>query len=304
MKDRMTFGKAIKKYKFLYLMLVPVVIWYLIFCYAPMYGVVTAFQDYNMNKGVWGSPFAGLKHFQTMAGDKYFWQAFRNTIILAVYRLIIEFPIPILMALFFNEIRAGKFKKTVQTVVYLPHFLSWVIAASIVTALLSPGTGLLSAVCDMLGADSPVLLTDPKAFRPILILSNIWKEAGWNTIIYVATISGIEQGLYEASQVDGANRWQRMWHITLPGIRSVVVVMLILSVGQILNAGFDQIYNLYNARVYETGDIIDTYIFRTALGDNKLSYASAVGLLKSVLGTALLILTNSAANKINDEGIF
>lgn len=296
--------KKLRKYKYLYIMLIPCIIWYLIFCYAPMYGVVTAFQDYNMNKGVSGSAFVGLKHFETMRGDKYFWRSFGNTIVLAVYRLVIEFPVPVVLALFLNEIGGKWFKKTIQTAIYLPHFLSWVVAASVVTALLAPGTGLLAAIFDMLNLDLPVLLTNPKAFRPILVLSNIWKEAGWNTIIYVATISGIDQGLYEAAEVDGASRWQKMWHITLPGIRSVVVVMLILSVGQILNAGFDQIYNLYNARVYETGDIIDTYIFRTALGDNKLSYASAVGLLKSVLGMALLLLSNAAANKINDEGIF
>jgi len=291
-------------YRYFYLMLIPVVIWYIIFCYGPMYGLVIAFQDYKITRGVTGSTFVGLKHFATLMNDRYFWMAFRSTLIIAIYRICIVFPIPVLLALFLNEIRAARFKKMVQTAIYLPHFVSWVIAASIVIAILSPDTGLLDGICKTFKWEMPILLTNPKAFRSILIVSDIWKEAGWNTIIYIATIASIEQSQYEAAFVDGANRWGQMWHITLPGIRSTVIVMLILTIGQVMGTGFDQVYNLYNARVYETGDIIDTYIFRSVLADNKLSYAAAAGLLKSVVSTFLLVLANTASSKLSKEGIF
>lgn len=285
-------------------MLIPVLVWYIVFCYGPMYGLVIAFQDYKINKGVLGSTFVGLKHFAALMTDKYLWLAFRNTLIIAIYRICIVFPIPILLALFLNEIRFPRLKKAVQTSIYLPHFISWVIAASIVIAILSPDTGLLDGICKTFGWEVPVLLINPKAFRAILVISDIWKESGWNTIIYIATIAMIDQSQYEAAFVDGAGRWKQMWHVTVPGIRSVVVIMLILTVGQVLSTGFDQVYNLYNARVYETGDIIDTYIFRTVLADNKLSYAAAAGLFKSVASTMLLLMTNAISNRVSNEGIF
>lgn len=299
-----TLRKRVARSKYLYLLLIPVLIWYCIFCYGPMYGLVTAFQDYNMNKGVLGSPFVGLKHFKALMVDKYFWRAFQNTLIIALYRIIFVFPVGILLALLLNELKPRVFKKGVQTCLYLPHFLSWVIAASIVIAILSPDIGLVDGICRAFGWKTPVLLTKPAYFRRILVLSEIWKEAGWNTIIYVATISGIEQSQYEAAYVDGAGRWKQMRHITLPGLLPTVMIMLILTVGQIMNAGFDQVYNLYNARVYSTGDIIDTYIFRTVLSDNKLSYAASAGLFKSVIGTILLAGTNLASRKITGNGIF
>ena len=285
-------------------MLIPVMIWYLIFCYGPMYGLVTAFQDYNMNRGVLGSAFVGLKHFRTLMGDKYFWRAFGNTLTIAFYRIVFVFPVGILLALLLNELRGKRFQKTIQTAIYLPHFISWVIAASIVIAILSPDTGLVDGICKTFGWKTPLLLTKPSVFRSILIASEIWKEAGWNTIIYIATIAGIDQDQYEAAYVDGAGRWKQMWYITLPGILSTVLVMLILTVGQIMSTGFDQVYNLYNARVYSTGDIIDTYIFRTVLSDNKLSYASAAGFFKSVVGTCLLLSTNFLSQRITGNGLF
>ncbi|MGN0745256.1 MAG: ABC transporter permease [Aristaeellaceae bacterium] len=286
------------------MLLIPVLVWYLVFCYGPMYGLVTAFQDYNMNKGVTGSPFVGLKHFEALMKDKYFWRAFRNTLIIALYRILFVFPVGAGLALLLNELKPKLFKKTVQTCLYLPHFLSWVIAASIVIAILSPDTGLVDGICRAFGWKTPVLLTKPAYFRRILVVSEIWKEAGWNTIIYVATIAGIEQSQYEAAYVDGAGRWKQMLYITLPGLLPTVMIMLILTVGQIMNTGFDQVYNLYNARVYATGDIIDTYIFRTVLSDNKLSYAASAGLFKSVIGTLLLAGTNFASRKITGNGIF
>ena len=298
------FRSAVFRYRHLYLMLFPVLLWYLIFCYGPMYGLVTAFQDYNMNRGVLGSSFAGLRHFQTLAGDKYFWRAFGNTLIIAFYRILFVFPVGVILALLLNELPGKRFRRAVQTGIYLPHFISWVIAASIIIAILSPDTGLVDGIFKTLNRKPPILLTKPSAFRTILILSEIWKEAGWNTIIYVATISGIEQTQYEAAYVDGAGRWKQMWYITLPGLLSTILIMLILTVGQVMSTGFDQVYNLYNARVYATGDIIDTYIFRTVLSDNKLSYASAAGLFKSVAGTCLLLSSNFLSQRLTDNGLF
>lgn len=302
---RSHFQQSFRKYRYLYFMLIPVMLWYIVFCYGPMYGLITAFQNYNMNKGVLASPFVGMKHFETLLmGDKYFWRAFTNTLTIALYRILFVFPVGIILALLLNELRGKKFKKAIQTGIYLPHFISWVIAASIVIAILSPDTGLVDGFCKTFGWKTPVLLTKPGAFRAILICSEIWKEAGWNTIIYIATIAGIEQTQYEAAYVDGAGRWKQMWYITIPGLLSTILIMLILTVGQIMSTGFDQVYNLYNARVYATGDIIDTYIFRTVLSDNKLSYASAAGLFKSIIGTCLLLTTNFLSQSVSGNGIF
>ena len=292
------------KYKYFYIMIFPVIAWYIIFCYIPMYGIITAFQDYNMNKGNFGSEFVGLKHFLILFKDADFWGAFRNNVIIAFYRLVTAFPIPIILALILNEVKGLKFKKTVQTVIYLPHFISWVIVASVVIVVLNTENGLIATLYNAMGKEVPYIMSDPKAFRSVLIWSDIWKEAGWGTIIYMAAIAGIDVSLYEAAIVDGAGRWKQMWHITLSGIRNVVVIMLILTVGSILNWGFDQVYNLYNPLVYETGDIIDTYIFRTALADNKLSYAAAAGLFKSLLCVVLLVGSNKIANLLNEEGIY
>jgi putative aldouronate transport system permease protein len=299
-----SFMKTLNKYKYLYIMLVPVVIWYIIFCYQPMYGVITAFQDYNMNKGNFGSPFVGLKHFNILIKDTDFWIAFKNTFTIAIYRMVIEFPIPIIIAILLNEVRSLRFKKAVQTIIYLPHFLSWVIVASILLVVFNPERGLVPIIYNNLGMTYNDVLTDPEKFRSILVWSDVWKESGWSTIIYVAAMGGINVDLYESAAVDGANRWQKIIYITLPGIKNVIVVMLILMAGQVLNWGFDQVYNLYNPMVYSSGDIVSTYIFRTALGDMKLSYAAAAGLFNSIICIILLVSTNKIAKMINDEGIY
>ena len=292
------------KYKYLYVLLIPVLIWYVVFCYGPMYGIVTAFQDYNMNKGTFGSAFVGLKHFRLLFADVDFWRSFKNTVIIAVYRMVIGFPIPILTALFINEIRHRRYKKLVQTAIYLPHFLSWVIVASILLTVFSPERGLIAALYNSFGGSAPDILTQPRYFRSMLVLSDLWKETGWNTIIYIAAIAGVDISLYESAVLDGAGRLQRAWHVTLPGISNVVVIMLILTVGTVLSAGFDQVFNLYNPIVYETGDILDTFVFRSALKDNKLSYAAAAGLFKSVISVVLLLSTNMIANALQQEGIY
>lgn len=300
----MVIWRAIKKYKYFYLMLLPVVIWYLIFCYGPMYGVLTAFQNYSMSRGVWRSPFVGLEHFRELFADTLFWRAFRNSVIIAIYRVIFEFPVPIILAILINELRSSFMRKLTQTLLYLPHFLSWVIVASIIITFFNPDTGLLSAVARLFGSEMPPNLITADTFRGILIITNIWKEAGWGMIIYLASMSSVDANLYEAAYVDGANRFQRTWHITLPALRSVIAIQMILMAGSVLRSGFDQVFNLSNPLVMETGDIIDTYVYRTVTKNNEFSYASAIGLFNSVICTAMLLLANTLSKKLSDESIY
>lgn len=304
---RLTLEKKLKLilyHKYLYLMLIPVLIWYIIFCYVPMYGIVISFQDYSMSKGVFGSTFVGLTHFKELWQDEDFWRAFWNTAIIAVYRIIIEFPISIIVALLLNEIRHIKVRKTIQTIVYLPHFLSWVIVASIFMTLLSPESGIINAICTSMGINTPDIISNPNMFRGVLIWSDVWKEAGFSSIIYVAAMASIDAELYEATDIDGASRWQQIWYVTLPGIRNIIVIMFILMLGQVLTWGFDQVYNFYNPMVYDKGDIIDTYIFRTALGDNKFSFAAAASMFKSLICMTLLVVSNSVVKKLGEESIY
>jgi putative aldouronate transport system permease protein len=293
--------KHILRYKYMYLMLIPVLIWYAIFCYVPMYGITMAFQDYTMSKGFFHSPFVGLKHFKELFGEEDFWRAFWNTVIIAVYRLLTQFPIPIIIALLLNEVRHLKFRKSVQTIIYLPHFISWVIVASIFITFFSPESGILAAIFKDQATD---LLTNPDRFRLILILTDLWKEAGFATVIYVAAMASINSEHYEAAVIDGAGRWSLVRHVTIPGIRNVIFIMFILIIGKVLTWGFDQVYNFYNPMVYSTGDILDTYIFRTSLSDSKFSYAAAAGLLKSVICAALLIAANRIVKAFGQESVY
>lgn len=296
--------KKIARYKYLYIIFIPVLIWYIIFCYVPMYGIIMAFQDYTMSKGFFASPFVGLKNFRDLFQDEYFLRAFSNTVIIAVYRMLTEFPFSIILALLLNEIRHINYRKTIQTIIYLPHFLSWVIVASIFITIFSPEDGLVTTLFASMGVQIPDVLTKADSFRSVLILTDIWKESGWMTVIYVAAIAGIDVQLYEAATIDGAGRWLQMWHVTLPGIRSTIVIMFILTLGQILTWGFDQVYNFYNPLVYDTGDILDTYIFRTALADIRFNYAAAAGLFRSVICTALLLVSNNVVKLLGEESIY
>jgi putative aldouronate transport system permease protein len=296
--------KSFRRYRYLYVMFIPVLAWYLIFCYVPMYGLVMAFQDFFMSKGYFGSRFVGFKHFLELYNDPDFVRAFVNTAVIALLRMVTEFPFGIALALFLNEIRHQKLRKTVQTIIYLPHFLSWVIVASIFFTFLSPERGLPQMIYASFGKDAPNYLTNPESFRALLILSDIWKEAGFSTVVYVAAMAAIDPQQYEAALIDGAGRWGQMMHITLPGISNIVVVMFILTIGQILNWGFDQVYNFYSPMVFSSGDIVDTYIFRSALGDNKFSFAAAAGLFKSLLCAVFLVASNAAVKKLGQESIY
>lgn len=285
-------------------MLLPVVAWFFVFKYMPMYGVVLAFKEFMYNKGILWSPWVGFANFNKAFNSSIFWEVFVNTIQISLGRLIFVFPVPILISILLNEIRHRKFKRVVQTVVYMPHFLSWVIIAGIIFNLLSVDGGFINKLIIGSGREAVNFLTTPEYFRPLLYISHVWKEMGWETIICLATLASINPEIYEAAIVDGANRFQRFLHVTWPGLKGAVVIMFILSTGSIMNAGFDQIYNLYNPAVYSAGDIIDTYVFRETLLSGQYGFGTAVGLFKSVINVALLLMVNRLASMLGEQGIY
>ncbi|ABP68106.1 binding-protein-dependent transport systems inner membrane component [Caldicellulosiruptor saccharolyticus DSM 8903] len=296
--------REIAYYKYIYLLLLPGLIFYIIFSYIPMYGVTLAFKEYDYAKGILHSPWVGLRNFEFILMEPEFWQAFRNTIIISFGKLITGFPAPIILAILINELREGRYKKSLQTIYTFPHFLSWVIVAGIIKNLFS-SDGAINNALVALGFQKYSFLADARLFRPLLYISEIWKESGWSSIIYLAAISGIDPELYEAAYIDGANRWQRIRYITWPGIKPTAVLLFVLAVGNCMNAGFDQIFNLYNPLVYETGDIIDTYVYRiTFLTNPDFGISTAVGLFKSVINFVLLISADRFLKAIGERGIY
>lgn len=295
-----------KKHLALSLMFVPVIVYFVIFKYIPMGGIVIAFKNYKISKGIWGSAWCGLDNFTKAFATPTFARAVRNTLEISGLKLLFGFPAPIILALILNEVTHVRFKKTVQTITYLPHFLSWVVLAGMFQQLLSPNNGAVNALLrQFFGVQESIyFLGNNKYFRGTLIVTDIWKNVGWSSILYLATISGIDPSLYEAATVDGASRWQCTRYITIPSLVSTIVIMLILSIGSIMDAGFDQVFNLYNSAVYQTGDIIDTYVYRYGLGDMKYSLATAVGLFKNVIAFVLVVGTNLITRKISGEGIW
>lgn len=298
---RITFRETIKKYWQLYLLFIPVVIWYILFSYAPMTNVTIAFKKFSVIRGIKGSPWVGWGNFQQMFAAPMFWRAFRNTLIISMENLLFGFPAPIIFALLLNEISAPRFKKTVQTISYLPHFISWSVAGGLVYMLLSLNTGTINNLVAALGGQPQNFIGSNRWFRAIVVISSIWKSLGWSAIVYLAAITGVDEQLYEAAYMDGAGRLSRLWHVTLPGIRSTISVMLILQVGNLLSVNFDQIYILLNEMVYETGETLDYYIYRVGLySTNNFSMATAVGLIKSLIGFVLVLTTNVITKKITD----
>ena len=288
-----------------YIMLLPGVLYYIVFRYFPMYGVIIAFKDFNMLEGIVGSSWADpwYKHFQTFFNSPYFSQLLLNTTLISLYKLVFGTVPPILMALLLNECRVRWFRTVVQTLTYMPHFLSWVIIYGVLIALFSQNSGLVNRWLVESGGSSIGFLTSTDYFRTILVGSEIWKDLGWGAIIYLAAMTAIDPTLYEAARVDGAGRLRMIWHITIPGIRNVIVLLLILKLGTILDAGFDQIYILYNIQVYQVADILDTWVFRTGLQQLNFSLGAAVGLFKSVIGMILVIGSNQLSKKWG-EGIW
>ena len=294
----------LNKHKYIYIMLVPGIIYYVIFHYLPMYGLTLAFKDFNFRKGIFFSEWAGFIHFRYIFALDKFVQVFRNTILISFYRLVWGFPFPIIVALLINEVQRLRFKKFVQTAIYLPYFISWVILGGMMYRFLSIDQGLINQVRSLIQLKPIGYLSDEEYFRTTLVASMIWRQYGWGTIIYLAALTTVDQNIYEAAIIDGCSRFQRIWHITLPAIRSTIIIVLILRIGSIMQAGFEQIFVLYHPGVYRSADIIDTYVYRMGIQDGRFSIATAVGMFKSVINLVLLVSVNSIARKWNQQGVY
>jgi len=292
---------AIQRYKVMYLLLLPGLIYFAIFKYIPMFGLILAFKKYNVVLGFWGSPWIGFRNFMQFIQGVYFWDLIENTVMISLYKLVFGFTAPILLALMLNEVTVQWFKKTVQTITYLPYFLSWVIVYGLMVSLLSPGEGMINVLIRQAGYPSIDFLTSPDWARFLVVASDIWKGIGWGAILYLAALTGIDPSLYEASRMDGASKWRQIWHVTLPGIRNVIIVMLIINLSHVLDAGFDQIYMLANVFNQEKIDIIDTWVYREGIQRLQMGIATAVGLFKSVIGLALVIGANRLAKKFDGQ---
>ena len=284
--------KRIRKSKYLYLIFLLPFIYYLIFHYAPMYGVIIAFKDYNIAKGVFGSEWAGMKYFKLFLLDEYFWKTLvRNTLLINFYNLLWGFPIPIILALALNEVTNSKFKRVVQSVSYLPHFISTVVVCGMITNFLSSG-GIINQFIESLGGKKIQFLLMPEYFRTIYVASGIWQSAGWGSIVYLAALTGVDQEILEAAMIDGANRWHRIIHVTLPSIAPTISIMLIMQLGRIMNIGYEKILLLYNDSTYETADVISTFVYRRGILGGDFSYGTAVGLFQSLIGLIFLVSAN------------
>lgn len=288
----------------LYFLLIPPLVFMIIFKFLPLTWITMAFKDYNIFRGLGESPWVGLKHFSKLFRSDEFFLVFRNTLVINIYRIVFLFPAPIIVALLLNEVGALVFKRVIQTIIYIPHFLSWVIISAIFIQILSVDGGLVNQLISSFGLKPVSFLMDKRYFRGILVFTAGWKDVGWNTIIYLAAITSIDPNLYEAAMVEGAGRFRKMWYITLPGIASTVVVLLLLRMGQILSSNVDQILMLYNPLVYEVGDVLGTYVYRVGLGKMEYSFGTAVGLFNSVIGFALLLGANALTRKLGERSIW
>jgi len=305
--SRMPWGKKllmnIKQHPWFYVMIIPAIAYFIVFHYAPMYGVIIAFQDYKPFKGISGSAWVGFKHFTDFITGPFFWRLLRNTLSINLGMLIFGFPLPILFALLLNEVRSVGFKRVVQTITYMPHFVSSVVVCGLMI-IFCRSDGILTYVLKFLGFPESNLLTYKQYFQGLYIGMNIWQELGWDSIIYFAALTSIDVSLYEAARVDGAGRWRQMWHITLPGIAPTVVILLILRIGNLMSLGWDRIYLLYNDMVMETADVISTYVYRTGMLQVQYSYATAVGLMNSIVNIILLFSANYISRKVTDSSLW
>ena len=297
----------LRKYRLYYLLAVPGLLYFLIFHYLPIYGIVIAFKDispFSSVSDVITKPFVGLKWFRQLVESFYFWQIMRNTVWISFLKLVSVFPASITLALLINEVPFVRLKRIIQTVSYVPHFFSMVVVAGIVMSLLTTEGGLINQIIALFGGEPRMFLGDPNQFRGILVLTTLWQEVGWGTILFLAAISNIDPQLYEAAVIDGAGKWRQTRHITLPGITFVIVILLIFRIGGLLNAGFEQILLLYSPPVYEVADILDTYVYRSGIESLKYSFATAVGLFKALIAAGLLLGSNVVAKRLGHTGIW
>ena len=292
------------KYKYLVFMFLPVIAYYILFHYFPIYGVQIAFKDFKLLGGIWGSPWVGFENFITLFQMRSFREVLGNTIIISSYKLIFGFPAPIIFALLLNEINKLYFKKAVQTITYLPHFLSWVILGGIFIQFLSPSVGPINIFLKAIGVQPVFFLGDTQWYRFTLVITAMWKDIGWGSIIYIATLSSVNPEMYEAAIIDGAGRFKRVVYVSLPSLLPVISIMLIFAIGGLINDDFDQIFNTYNPSVYKVGDVLSTYIYRRGLESMEYSFATAVGLFKNIVAFAMIIISNVITKKISENGIW
>jgi len=298
------FLRSMWRQRWLYFLMAPTLIYFVVFKYGPLWNAQIAFKDFKPLLGVMGSPWVGFKHFETFINSFYFTELMTNTIIFSVAKLLLGLPIAVLCAIALHETWLVKYRTFVQTMIYLPHFLSWVIMFGVLLVILSPGNGLLNAIIEKFGGEPIPFLTSPDHFRWVVILSDIWKETGWSTILYLAALLAISPDLYEAAAVDGATPLQRIWYISLPGILPVIVLVTLLRMGHILEAGFNQIFVLYSVPVYSVGDILDTWVYRQGVLQFQFSLATAVGFFKGAIGLILIIVSNRIAKRLAQQSIY
>lgn len=295
-----------KKYWMEYLIVLPVILYFLIFKYKPMYGLIIAFKNFRVGKGILGSAWAsnyGLQHFIDFFTSYYFWRLLKNTLVISLTSLLFSFPAPIILALMLNELKNQRFKRVVQTVSYLPHFISMVVMCSMIRQFVS-ANGVITQLLGLFGYPAESLLSNPKLFVPIYVISGIWQSCGWGAIIYLAALSGIDPELYDAAKVDGAGRWKQMLHVTLPGISGTIVTMFLLRIGSVMSVGYEKVMLLYNPGVYEVADVLSTYVYRSGIENQQYSYATAVGLFNNVVNFIVIIIFNKISKKVTDVGLW
>lgn len=295
--------KTIIKNKNIYIMLIPVIVFYVIFCYIPIFGNVIAFQDYKITRGILKSDFVGFKHFANFINDVYFWRLLRNTVTINLYYLILGFPVPIILALLLNEVRNQKFKKSVQMITYMPHFISAVVVASMTMDFVSTD-GFINSVLVLFGIDSVPFMSTPKYFYGIYTISGIWQSMGWSSIIYISALASVDQQLYEAAKIDGAGRWKQTLYVTLPGILPTIIILFIMQIGSMLSVGYEKIILLYNPAIYETADVISTYIYRRGILGAEYGYSAAVSLFNAAINILLLVTSNFLSKKFTETSLF
>ena len=288
----------------LYSLLIPGVVFIFIFCYVPMYGAQIAFRDFSFRKGYWGSEWVGMKHFARYVTSSNFWPLMGNTLGISVYSLLAGFPIPVLLAFLLNELRSQKYKKTVQMVTYIPHFISTVAICSMITLFMDRSTGVINRLIVLMGGEAKAFLAEPRYFKTIYVLTGVWQEMGWGTIIYLAALSAVDPQMMEAATIDGANRLQKIWYINLPSIWPTICVMLILQIGSMLNVGYEKILLLQNNLNMEASDVISTYVYRLGIKDAQYSYTTAIGLFNSVVNVVLLLTSNWTIKRLSGTSLF
>jgi putative aldouronate transport system permease protein len=296
--------KRLVKNRWLYYMLIPGIVYFVLFKYLPMWGVLIAFQDYSPFTGFWDSRWVGFENFMQFFSDPNFPKIFKNTIILALYNLLFFFPLPIVISLMLNELRTEMYKRFIQTMIYIPHFISWVVVVGIAYILFTPEGGIVNNILAQMGTQKVNFLLSNEWFRPMIIGQVLWRETGWGTILFLAALTGVDPQLYEAARIDGANRWQQMVHVTLPAIKSTVVILLILRLGNFMDTGFEQIFLMLNPMNREVGEVFDTFVYTSGLQQGHFSYATASNLFKSVVGILLVAGSNYLAKKAGEEGIY